>query len=225
MIGASAWHWHSPIHPPIFQNRTFNWYRSQLLLYLMRYKPEILLHVQNSIRQYLKVPSIDLLNPYISIYVRRSDKVSAGEMSRAYKLKEYFNLFDDDARRANIRSVYINSEDETVFEEFVQINKEKENYYKLLTLNATKNITMYSFINMTNENRGKLVKEFLTDLFVEAHADFHVGTLSSNWCRLVDGMRLALGKTITYYTPENNFLMDWDDNYTKKIFFPKKQSR
>ena len=83
-------------------------------------------------------------------------------------------------------------------------------------------VTMYAFLkNITNESRTKFVLEFLTDLYIEAHADLHVGTLSSNWCRMVDGLRLALAKTVTFYTPENNFLMDWEDTYTKKIFFPK----
>ncbi len=61
---------------------------------------------------------------------------------------------------------------------------------------------------MPKKQRGKVVLEFLTDLFIEANADLHVGTLTSNWCRLVDEIRLVLGKTIPYYTPENLFYMN-----------------
>jgi len=128
-IDANFGHWSKPIHPPIFQNRTFNWYRAQLLFYLMRYKPKTLTHVQNTIAQYLK-SSIDLQHPYIAVYVRRSDKVSHKEMSQAYTLKQYFDLFDADARRANISRVYINSEDENVFKEFAELNKEKLNCHE-----------------------------------------------------------------------------------------------
>ena len=174
----------------------------------MRYEPETLAHAQNTIAQYFKPPSLDLHHPYIAIYVRRSDKVRFKEMSQAYTLKQYFDLFDGDARRANITSVYINSEDEQVFNEFAQLNKEKQDYYKLLSVNATRNVLFPSLIRMRRRERRQIVLEFLTDLFIEVNADLHVGTLTSNWCRLVDEMRLVLGKTIPYYTPENKYLMD-----------------
>ncbi|CAF0830577.1 unnamed protein product [Rotaria sp. Silwood1] len=207
-INANTGHWPKPILPPIFQNRTFNWYRAQLLFYLMRYKPETLAHVQNTIALYFKSPSIDFHHPYIAVYVRRSDKVRSREMSQSYTLKQYFDLFDADARRVNISIIYINSEDEQVFNEFAQINKEKQGYYKLLNITVQRNVVFASLVHMNSEQRGKIILEFLSDLFIEANADLHVGTLTSNWCRLVDEMRLVLGKTIPFYTPENRFLMD-----------------
>jgi hypothetical protein len=174
----------------------------------MRYKPQTLVHVQNVVAQYFKPPSIDGLHPYIAVYVRRSDKIKLLEMSQAYALKQYFDLFDADARRANITNVYINSEDEQVFNEFTQLNKEKQDYYNLLSIKATRNVVFKSLASRGIKQRRKIVLEFLSDLFIEANADLHVGTLSSNWCRLVDEMRLVLGKTIPYYTPENRLLMD-----------------
>jgi hypothetical protein len=65
-----------------------------------------------------------------------------------------------------------------------------------------------TLIGTAPEQRKKIVLEFLTDLFIEVNADLHAGTLSSNWCRLVDEVRLALGKMIPYYTPENRYLVD-----------------
>ncbi|CAF1115859.1 unnamed protein product [Rotaria sordida] len=118
-INANIGYWLKPICPFIFQNRIFNWYHAQLLFYLMRYKPETLAHAQNTIAQYFKPPSIDLHHPYIAVYGRRSDKVRNKEMSQAYTLKQYSDLFDADARRTNIKTIYINSEDENVFNEFV----------------------------------------------------------------------------------------------------------
>jgi hypothetical protein len=174
----------------------------------MRFKPHILTHAQNTVAQYFNPPSIDLHHPYIAVYVRRSDKVRNREMSQAYSLKQYFDLFDNDARRANISTVYINSEDEQVFNEFEKLNKEKQGYYKLLSVKASRNVVYASLTRMSREQRGKIVLEFLSDLFIEANADLHVGTLTSNWCRLVDEIRLVLGKTIPYYTPENLFFMD-----------------
>jgi hypothetical protein len=174
----------------------------------MRFKPQILAHAQNTVAQYFNPPSVDLHHPYIAVYVRRSDKVRNREMSQAYPLKQYFELFDDDARRANISTVYINSEDEQVFNEFEKLNKEKQDYYKLLSVKASRNVVYASLTRMSRERRGKIVLEFLSDLFIEANADLHVGTLTSNWCRLVDEIRLVLGKTLPYYTPENKLVMD-----------------
>jgi len=207
-IKANLDHWHKPIHPPVFQNRSFNWYRSQLLFYLMRYNPETLAHVQGAIARYFNPPLVDLHRPYIAVFIRRSDKVQNREMSQAYSLQKYFDLFDDDARLAKISTVYINSEDERVFNEFDQLNKSKERYYKLLSINVTRNVIFMSLSSGIPERRKKIVLEFLTDLFIEANAELHAGTLTSNWCRIVDEIRLVLGKMITYYTPENRYLVD-----------------
>jgi len=193
----------------MFKNRSHNWYRTQLVFYIMRYKPSILNYVQNIVAQNLDPPSVDQHRPYIAVYVRRSDKIQLGEMYQAYPLKQYFDLFNRHARRANITTVYINSEDEQVFNEFDQINRKTQNYYKLISIQTTKNVVYRTLTNMSREQRGKIVLEFLTDLYIEANADLHAGTLTSNWCRLVDEIRLVLGKKIPYYTPENKYLMDW----------------
>ena len=123
--------WLNPHYPFMFENRTFNWYRAQLLFYLMRFKPETLNHVKNAVAHSIQPPSIDLHHPYIAVYVHRSDKVKYKEMCQAYTLKQYFDLFDFDARSANITRVYVNSEDEQVFNEFIRVNKERQGYYQL----------------------------------------------------------------------------------------------
>jgi hypothetical protein len=129
-------------------------------------------------------------------------------MSEAYSLQQYFNVFENDARRAQIRTIYINSEDIKVFSEFDLVNKYKQGYYKLLRMNATKDVVYMALAGMSMEQRKKVILEFLTDLFIEVNADLHVGTLTSNWCRLVDEMKLVLGKMIPFYTPENRYLVD-----------------
>ena len=202
-------HWNKPIHPPVFQNRTFNWYRAQLIFYLMRFKPNILTEIQKIVAQNFQPPSVDGHHPYVAVYVRRSDKVQSKEMSQAYTLKQYFDLFDSDARRANISTVYLNSEDARVSNEFIEINKEKQGYYKLLTIKTTKDMVHGKLTQMSREQREKITIEFLTDLYIEANADLHSGTLTSNWCRLVDEIRLVLGKMLPFYTPENKYWMDY----------------
>ncbi|CAF1588023.1 unnamed protein product, partial [Adineta steineri] len=100
-----------------------------------------------------------------------------------------------------------NSEDNNVFNEFEQVNKNKTGYYKLLRVKTRKDIVFGSLMGMPMNERGKIILEFLTDLFIEANADLHAGTLTSNWCRLVDEMRLVLGKFSPYYTPENGHFL------------------
>ncbi|UJR06722.1 hypothetical protein I4U23_011011 [Adineta vaga] len=207
-INANHGYWTEPIYPFIFRNQTFNWYRSQLVFYLLRYKSETLLYVQRSIIKSMKTSSIDFYRPFIAIYVRRSDKITGKEMDHAYPLKDYFQLFDGDARRANITNIYLNSEDNNVFKEFNELNKEKQNYYKLLKIKTKKNIIFTKLTAMSKKKRGEIVLDFLTDLFIEANAYLHAGTLTSNWCRLVDELRLTLGKTLMYYTPEKKYYLE-----------------
>ncbi|CAF1584536.1 unnamed protein product, partial [Adineta steineri] len=82
-------------------------------------------------------------------------------------------------------------------------------YYNLLSIQARKNVVLGTLSNMPQKEREQVILEFLTDLYIEANADLHAGTLTSNWCRLVDEMRLTLGKISPYYTPENIYLVDW----------------
>mgnify|MGYP001039547550 FL=1 len=166
----------------------------------MRFKPEIF--------DYIQKHSTRFHRPYIAVYVRRSDKVQFKEMSQAYALKQYFDLFDNDARRVNISNVYLNSEDVSVFNEFIELNKEKNGFYNLFSINVTRDVTFHRILNIPMKARRKIVLEFLTDLYVEVHADLHVGTLTSNWCRLVDELRQILGKTILFYTPEKKYFSD-----------------
>ena len=206
-IKADIDHWFKPAFPPLFRNRSYNWYRSQLLFYLMRFNPATLATVEKIISQTFNPPSVGFHRPFVALYVRRSDKVNV-EMSQAYSISTYIELFHKDASQANIKTLFLNSEDRTVFKEFERANKKLNNYYKLLFINVTRDIVYTSFLHMQPNDRKKIVLEFLADLFVEANANLHVGTLTSNWCRLVDEVRFALGKTIAFYTPENRYIID-----------------
>lgn len=208
LIKADTDHWYKAVMPEKFKNRSFNWVRAQLAFYLMRYNPQTLAHVQMAVAQYFNPPSVDAHRPYVATYVRRSDKVINREMSQAYQLEDYLNLFDADARRANISTIYLNSEDEKVFSEYQKLSDEKRNYYRLLTIKVRRDVYFMKILGMQPDERREVTLEFLTDLYIEAHADLHSGTLTSNWCRLVDEIRLVLGKNVPYYTPENRYLVD-----------------
>lgn len=123
-----------------------------------------------------------------------------GELFQAYTLKHYFDLLETDTRRVNIS---------TVFNAFKAFNKEKQNYYHLLSINVTRNVVYGEILYMSEEQRQKVSIEFLTDLYAEVRADLHVRTLTLNWCRLLDEVRLVFGKTIPLYTLEKKYLSDW----------------
>lgn len=206
-IDANIGYWIKPILPDVFRNRTFNWFRSQLLFYLMRYNTETFESIRKRIETNFSPPSINLHRPFVSIYVRRSDKIRFKEMSRSFSLKEYFSLFHDDIRHLELTNIYLNSEDSAVFDEFQQLNKTFKGRFRLLKIDVQRNVVYRKLLAMSSVERRNIVLEFLTDLYIETHADLHVGTLSSNWCRLVDEMKLVVGKTIPFYTPENVYLM------------------
>ena len=174
----------------------------------MRYNGPTLAHVQSSIAKYFDPPSLDAHRPYAAVYVRRSDKVQGREMSQAYSLAQYFHLFNADARRTGVSNVYVNSEDGNVFNEYKSLDNETRSYYKLLSIKTTRNVVFMNMLGMSAQERGRIILEFLTDLFIEANADLHAGTLTSNWCRLVDEMRFVLGKILPFYTPEQRYFMD-----------------
>lgn len=174
----------------------------------MRFNAETLKHVQNRIGQNFVPPSVDAHRPFVAVYVRRSDKVQGREMKKAYSLEEYFQLFETDSRKLNISTIYLNSEDPAAFDEFKTFSPERTNFYKLITIKVTREMNFMKMIALGPEGRRNIVLEFLTDLFIEVNADLHVGTLTSNWCRLVDEIRLTLGKIMPFYTPENRFIID-----------------
>lgn len=175
----------------------------------MRFNPVTLAHIQTTIARSFQPPFLDHHRPYVAMYVRRSDKVQFGEMSRPYSLQQYFQLFDYDAHRGNIRKIYINSEDDGVFDELRAMQEQIKQEYHILSINFTRNIIFRSLDRYSRAQIANFTKEFLTDLYIEVNADLHVGTLTSNWCRLVDEIRLVLGKFIPFYTPENKYLIDW----------------
>ena len=174
----------------------------------MRFKPETLTYVQNTIAQNFVPPSLDVHRPYLALFVRRTDKVHGREMTRIYSMDDYFTLFESDARRVNISTIYMNSEDPKAFEEYNSMPKKRRDAFKLLTIKTTKEMLFLTLAGMSPQERQAIALEFLTDLFIEVNADLHSGTLTSNWCRLIDEIRFVLGKYMTFYTPENRFLID-----------------
>ncbi|CAF1580815.1 unnamed protein product [Didymodactylos carnosus] len=200
IINANGGYFGAIKRPFPFSNRTFNWWRTQLAYYMIRFNERVTEHIEQITNQTFP-QGLEHARPLIAVFIRRSDKIAQKEMLRAYSLREYFDLFDSDAKRALVRNVYLNSEDEGVFDEFKK-NLIYSSYYRLFYINQTRGYVFHQFGGQSAERLSQIALNFLTDLYIEANADMHVGTLSSNWCRLVDELRLSAGKKIPYYTPE-----------------------
>jgi hypothetical protein len=106
---------------------------------------------------------------------------------------------------ANITTVYFNSDESIFSEEFKEFNINQSDRYKLLTMTLDKSLPFNELSSMSKDERMKNILDSLTDIYVQVHGDLHIGTLTSKYCRLVDALRLTLGKTIPFYTPENRY--------------------
>jgi hypothetical protein len=169
-----------------------------LIFYLLRYNHKTLTYVQRKIAQSFVPPSIEAHYPYISLYIHRSEY----EIQQSTSLKEYFHLFYDHSIKGNITNIFINSNDQNIFKEFKELNQNKSNHYKLLNMKMKKILSFNTTYSMSKE----IHLDLLTNLYIEVHAHLHSGTLTSNYCRLIDALRLVLGKTIPFYTPDNRYL-------------------
>jgi hypothetical protein len=190
----------------VFQQKSFLWFHSQLIFYLLRYNHKTLSYVQWKIAESFVPPSIEAHNPYISLYVRQTEYRIGRGIRKLPSLKQYFDLFYKDSIKGNIKTIYLNSEDENIFKEFKELNQNKSNYYKLLNITMKKFLPVSRTSSTSEETNYRILLDLLTDLYIQVHADLHAGTLTSNYCCLVDALKLVLGKIIPFYTPDNRYL-------------------
>lgn len=176
--------------PEQLGNRPYNWWRTMLLDFLVQPLPYVQEHVVKlAVATYRNaLPS----RPLLAVFIRRSEKVR--EMERLYELHEYRTSWSE---LRHLGGLYVNSEDPLIMPSVHELQSAKETLYVPPLPRG------FNFDIWDRRNASHHVLSFLADLFMEVAADFHGGTLSSNWCRLVDALRLARGKTRTrFYSPE-----------------------
>ena len=183
----------APLHRPtgvLFQQKSWAFARSHVLRYLMRPRPEVELHVRSLVARSFP---LGLPRPLASLFVRRQDKVLYE--NAAVSVDVYFDQLAHVAKTLRIRDVYLGTDDALVVEE---ARASFGGTFTIHTLDIERNFSLFNWMNET-ENRRKPLEEqmlaSLADLYLQVHADVWVGTLSSNWCRLVDELRTAVGKT------------------------------
>lgn len=130
-----------------------------------------------------------LPSSYFSVFVRRTDKVQEAPI---YELGAYAAALEPlQAAAPSVRDIYFNSDDP---EALLNVTSAFPGL-RVWHMTMDRGFSLAKLATFSAAQVGAQMRLSLTDLFLEAHADAHVGTLSSNWLRLVDELRLAAGKT------------------------------
>jgi hypothetical protein len=176
----------SRLIPEQWTHKPWNWWRAHLMAYLLRPNAATALFVRE---QAALVFPRGLPSNYFSVFVRRTDKV---QEAKVYGPDAYAAALEPLARAApGVRDIYFNSDDPDIFYNVSRVFAG----YRVSYMAMDRGFTLAKLVNFTPAMIGAQMRLSLADLYLEAHADAHVGTLSSNWLRLVDELRLAAGKT------------------------------
>jgi hypothetical protein len=167
-----------------FPKKSWAFARSHVLRYLLRPRPEVAAFVEATAAR--PFPH-GLPRPLAALFVRWQDK---GAESPTFGIDAYFAQLAPIAKALHLRDVYLGSDDARA------VGEARAAYggqFAIHALDIPRNFSM-----LTDKGRTPLGGQMLAslaDLYVQAHADVWVGTLSSNWCRMVDELRSAAGKT------------------------------
>lgn len=175
----------SRLIPEQWAHKPWNWWRAHVMAYIMRPNAATAAFIRH---QAALVFPRGLPSMYFSIFVRRTDKV---QEANVYGTDTYAIALKRLSRAAPaVRDVYFNSDDPDIFHNVSRVFAG----FRVSYMAMDRGFALIMLSNFTAEQIGTQMRLSLTDLFLEAHADAHVGTLSSNWLRLVDELRMSAGK-------------------------------
>ena len=183
--------------PSIFKGNDLDWWRAQATRYMIG-------NPQPWLKEYIRKQRIILFGKdeipdnVINVHVRHGDKW------KEMKLLPFSDYMD----RANIirkvhpevDKIFLSTEDPQVIEE-------------------TKNYPTWKFY-YTNETRTNTVappRASFTNLFIGADCDYFIGTLASNWDRMIDEFRKTSIDPERKYIPLNNG--QWIINRVQKSIY------
>ena len=171
-----------------FSRKSWAFARSHVLRYLLRPRPETTSFIES---MGVQTFPLGLPRPIAALFVRWTDKSTE---SRVFNVSHYFDFLMPVTSKLHLRDVYVGSDDEAALEEA------KKLYGSRFSIHSLPIVRGFSWLARDKSTPlGAQMRNSLADLFVQVHADVWVGTLSSNWCRLVDELRSAMGKTCLPY--------------------------
>jgi hypothetical protein len=177
-----------------FYQQSAAWWYVHATLYLIR--PNIrtlsaVCHIWNCIMH--GRPSI--AKPYAAMFIRSGDKYKEAKLR---KPQEYFTELEklNNHTAAKVTSVYVGTDDARILSEVQNAYSHK---YTLFWMGYHRDVGGLSWEEVSTRFHSPKaewqVLSSLSDLFISATADVFLGTLSSNWCRLMNKFRLMEGKT------------------------------
>ncbi len=137
----------------------------------------------NWIREYEKESCKDCKNEYdISLYIRHGDKGKEMKLIDADVYKEAIKIITSLGMKKNY-TIYVNADDQE------SVNIINSFFYDITSLNNTRNNSGMIFLR--NQIHISLVS--FTDLHNQIRADHCIGTIGSNWNRLIYELKSTVG--------------------------------
>lgn len=190
-----------PLH--IYNGKHSAWWTAQLVKYITRPRPWVLRDIVAP-RQMSAFPSTRGRppRPFAAMFIRSGDKHKEAEPQ---PVQAYFDALEPVAKKLGIRHVYVSSDDSEVIKIAARNYSSRYNIHYVHEDRPSGGLSMENVVEWANTKKmEKIVQHALADLYITAQADVHVGTLSSNWCRIHDELRRTNGRgRLPYVTPEN----------------------
>ena len=189
--------------------KSWSWVRAQALRYLLRPNAATAAHAEAFARA--TFPR-GLPRPLAAVFVRGTDK---GTESPVFNVSAHFAALEPLATSIGLRDVYLNSDSDASIEEARRLFGHR---YRLHVPSVERDVGQVHkgdangvriYVGMTPAQKAAQVRDTLADIYLSASADVHVGTLSSNRCRIVDALRLAAGKdAFAYVDVDGRYLVE-----------------
>ena len=199
-----------PLHK--YSKKHSVWWTAQLVKYIIRPRPWVLRDIVAP-RQLSAFPSTRGRppHPFAAMFIRSGDKHKEAEPQPVHA---YFDALEPVAKKLGIRHVYVSSDDS---EAIKFVSRKYSSRYSIHYVHENRpsgGLSMENVVEWANTKKmDQVVQHALADLYITAQADVHVGTLSSNWCRIHDELRRTNGRgRLPYVTPEKKLYYgacDW----------------
>eukprot|EP00276_Gloeochaete_wittrockiana_P008530 CAMPEP_0184643202 /NCGR_PEP_ID=MMETSP0308-20130426/3_1 /TAXON_ID=38269 /ORGANISM="Gloeochaete witrockiana, Strain SAG 46.84" /LENGTH=593 /DNA_ID=CAMNT_0027070959 /DNA_START=280 /DNA_END=2061 /DNA_ORIENTATION=- len=165
---------HSTPLPRFAQRHGLVWWRAQAIKYLTR-PNAYTINLTETVRKELQLPQ-----KRISLHVRHGDK---GKEMPLVPFSTYIDLTLELSKRTGIKDVFLATETEAFIKHAAKV--------KGLRFHTQPRICAKNLNETTPADRLECARILLPNLFLAAECQYHVGTIMSNWSRLV----MALQRT------------------------------
>lgn len=173
---------------------SYNFWRSNIMAHMLRPKTDF---VNTTLMpSILRVFGHEIPHPLLSVYVRHGDKHLE---SRLHPTEAYIDAILCIRRRLGIRHVYIGSDNASAL---VQMKSQLTKVGITIYLNDAVDRSIANGVlgaATDGARQAYIGQAALQDLFLSIQGDVFLGTLNSNWCRIIDELRLAFRKTFFPY--------------------------